>query len=192
MLRVKNYKRMLAYSSIENMGIIFIGISLGKTGIFAAMIHIAAHSLSKTSLFLTSGNILHEYGTKQIDKVRGILKKDSRTGWIWITSLLSISGMPPFPSFISKFLIIEAFFLTGLGWLAVPFFILLAVIMYGMGGAVFKMSFGQYDLETAHNSAAPASSYIGQMVILLILLAMGIAIPGGVMSLLQKAAGFLT
>ncbi len=192
MLRVKNYKRMLAYSSIENMGIIFIGISLGRAGIFAAMIHIAAHSLSKTSLFLTSGNILHEYGTKQIDKVRGILKKDSRTGWIWITSLLSISGMPPFPSFISKFLIIEAFFLTGLGWLAVPFFILLAVIMYGMGGAVFKMSFGQYDLETADHSAAPASSYISQLVILFILLAIGIAVPGGVMSLLQKAAGFLT
>ncbi len=57
MLRIKNYKRMLAYSSIENMGY-YLGIGLGTAGIFAALLHTLAHSLSKASLFLTSGNIL--------------------------------------------------------------------------------------------------------------------------------------
>ena len=121
MLRLKNFKRMLAYSSIENMGILFIGVSLGKYGIFAVMLHTLAHSLSKTSLFLTSGNILHLYKSKKIDSVTALLKTDSATGWIWIISMLSIIGIPPFPIFISKFILIKAFWLSGMGWLAVPF-----------------------------------------------------------------------
>jgi hydrogenase-4 component F len=189
MLQIKNYKRMLAYSSIENMGILFIGVALGEPGIFAAMLHTVAHSFSKASLFLTSGNILNLYQTKKSDEVRGLIKKDPVTGWIWITSLLSISGLPPFPSFISKFLIIKAFFIVNLGWLAIPFFILLAIIMYGMGGTVFKMSFGNVQ------SGEPAkrlsiTAYIGQEILLVLLLTIGTNIPQSVLSFIQRAAGF--
>ncbi len=190
MLQVKNYKRMLAYSSIENMGILFIGIALGKPGIFAAMILLFAHSFSKTSLFLTSGNILHLYGTKQIDNVRGLIKKDPVTGWIWITSLLSISGMPPFPSFLAKFLIIKAFFMVNLGWLAIPFFILLSIIIYGMGGAVFKMSFGEELPGTPIKMKLNFSAYAGQIFILILLLIAGTNIPDAVLVYIKNAAGF--
>ncbi len=190
MLQVKNYKRMLAYSSIENMGILFIGIALGKPGIFAAMILLVAHSFSKTSLFLTSGNILHLYQTKKIDSVSGILKKDSLTGWLWIISLLSISGMPPFPSFIAKFLIIKAMFMLNLGWLAVPFFILLAVIVYGMSVSVFKMSFGESEF-TATKPGLNFSSYATQIIILILLLIIGTNIPDMILNLIKNAAGFL-
>ena len=65
---IKNYKRMLAYSSIENMGILIIGTALGGVGMFAAMVHLIGHSLIKASFFLTSGNILEIYGTKKIKK----------------------------------------------------------------------------------------------------------------------------
>jgi len=190
MLQVKNYKRMLAYSSIENMGILFIGIALGKLGIFAAMILLVAHSFSKTSLFLTSGNILHLYKTKKIENVNGLLKKDSLTGWLWIISLLSISGMPPFPSFIAKFLIIKAMFTMNLGWLAVPFFILLAVIIYGMGGSVFKMSFGESNFDGT-NSKLNFSAYAGQIIILVLLLIIGTNIPDMILNIIKNAAGFL-
>ena len=191
MLQLKNYKRMLAYSSIENMGILFIGIALGKPGIFAAMILLIAHSFSKTSLFLTSGNILHLFKTKKIESVRGLLKKDSLTGWIWIISLLSISGLPPFPAFIAKFLIIKAFFSAGLGWLSVPFFILLAVIIYGMSSAVFKMSFGDSEIEVTATRRLKYSAYAGQIIMLLLLAAIGTNIPETVLNLLKNAAGFL-
>ncbi|MCX6150649.1 MAG: proton-conducting transporter membrane subunit [Ignavibacteriales bacterium] len=190
MLQIKNYKRMLAYSSIENMGILFIGVALGAPGIFAAMIHLVAHSFSKASLFLTSGNILNLYKSKKVDDVQGLIKKDSFTGWIWIASFLSISGMPPFPSFISKFLIIKAFFMIGMGWLAVPFFILLAVIMYGMGGTVFKMSFGN-DLSNEPTKRLDLTAYVGQVILLLLLLTIGTNIPQSVLTLIQNAAGFL-
>ncbi len=191
MLQIKNYKRMLAYSSIENMGILFIGIALGKPGIFAAMILLVAHSLSKTSLFLTSGNILHLYKSKKIDSVRGLLKKDAITGWIWIIALLSISGMPPFPSFIAKFLIAKAFFSAGMGWLSIPFFILLAVIIYGMGSAVFKMSFGEIEFDGVEKKRLNFSAYIGQIIMLILLVSIGTNIPETVLNLLKNAAGFL-
>jgi hydrogenase-4 component F len=189
LLQIKNYKRMLAYSSIENMGILFIGLSLGKAGIFAAMIHTAAHSLSKASLFLTSGNILNLYGTKKIDDVNGLLKKDAKTGWLWITSMLSISGMPPFPSFISKFLIIKAFFLAGSGWLAIPFFILLAVITFGMGSSVFKMSFGSDN--SLPSEKLGYSAYIPQFILLILLLTIGTSIPQNILLFIKSAASFL-
>ncbi|MFH1008699.1 MAG: proton-conducting transporter membrane subunit [Candidatus Latescibacterota bacterium] len=191
MLGTVNYKRMLAYSSIENMGILFIGIAMGKTGIYAAMLHTVAHSLSKSSLFLTSGNILHLYGSKKISDVKGLLHREPLTGWLWIVSLLAIIGLPPFPSFLSKFLLITAFFEAGQGWLAVPFFLFVAVIIYGMGGAIFRMSFGDLPPGTCLSPKLGLSAYIPQVVFLLGLAAIGIYIPERALAFIQSAAGFL-
>ncbi|MBU1633997.1 hypothetical protein KJ762_05740 [bacterium] len=191
LLRTVNYKRMLAYSSIENMGLLFIGIALGKTGIYAAMLHSVAHSLTKSALFLTSGNILQLFGSKRIDDVHGLLEKDPRSGWIWMISLIAIIGIPPFPAFLSKFLLIKAFFENGSGWLAAPFFLLIAVIVFGMGGAVFRMSFGDLPISSENNVRLHPLAYIPQIVLLLILLVIGLNIPESVQMLLVGAAGFL-
>jgi hydrogenase-4 component F len=191
MLGIVNYKRMLAYSSIENIGILFIGIAIGKTGIYAAMLHSVAHSLSKASLFLTSGNILYLYGSKKIADVRGLLQREPLTGWIWLVSLLAIAGLPPFPSFLSKFLLITAFFEAGQGWLAAPFFLLIVVIIYGMGGAVFRMAFGEPPPENNLSAQLNLSAYLPQLVFLLLLLAIGIYIPEQALHFIQQAAEFL-
>jgi len=190
MLRLKNYKRMLAYSSIENMGILFIGIALGRYGLFAALLHTLAHSLSKASLFLTSGNILYFYKTKKIDEVNGLLKTDPRTGWLWIVSMLAIVGFPPFPIFISKFLIIKAFWLNGMSWLAIPFFLFVVVVMYGMGSTVFKMAFGDSPRTTAVHSKLPASAFVPQLVLLIILCLIALHMPRQVMDVLHGATIF--
>jgi hydrogenase-4 component F len=190
MLRLKNYKRMLAYSSIENMGILFIGVALGKYGIFAVLLHVLAHSLSKASLFLTSGNILHLYKTKRIENVGGILATDPRTGWIWIVSMLAIIGMPPFPIFLTKFLIVRAFWLSGMTWLAVPFFIFLIIITYGMAGSVFKMAFGEAEASVASNQRLSFYAYAPQYVLLFILLVIGVSMPREVLEFLRNAAGY--
>ncbi|MCX6122108.1 MAG: proton-conducting transporter membrane subunit [Ignavibacteriales bacterium] len=190
MLRLKNYKRMLAYSSIENMGILFIGIALGKYGIFAALLHTLAHSLSKASLFLTSGNILQLYKSKRIEEVNGLLQTDPRTGWLWIISMLAIIGFPPFPVFISKFLIVRAFWLSGMSWLAIPFFLFLVIIMFGMGGTVFKMAFSDVQTANAGSKKFAAYAYAPQLVLLLILCIIGINMPKQVLDLLNGAVGF--
>ena len=190
MLRLKNYKRMLAYSSIENMGIMFIGIALGTYGIFAALLHTLAHSFSKASLFLTSGNILHLYKSKKIEDIGGLLKVDAGTGWLWILSMLAILGFPPFPVFLSKFLIVRAFWLNGLFWLALPFFVLLVVILYGMGSTVIKMAFSECRLPAGNKTAFSMAAYGPQLVLLLILCVVGMSMPQQLLDLVNGAAGF--
>ncbi len=190
MLRIKNYKRMLAYSSIENMGILFIGIGLGTAGIFAALLHTLAHSLSKASLFLTSGNILYHYKSKKVEDVKGLLKKDSVTGWLWIVSMLAIIGMPPFPIFISKFFIIKAFWLTGQSWLAIIFFLFVIIIIYGMSSTVFNMSFGEHSDSEIKNIKPNYFAYAPQIVLLIILFIVGLNMPAQVFDFINQAAAF--
>jgi len=192
LLQVVNYKRMLAYSSIENMGILCLGLAFGPPGLFAALLHSAAHSLSKAAMFLTSGNILGLYGSKAIGDVRGLIVREPRTGWIWIVSFLAVAGFPPFPAFISKFLLIQVFFAAGSGWMAGPFLALIAVIVFGLGSAVFKMAFGDPP-EAVPASALSwkpdVSAVVPQIVFLLILLGLGLSLPETVRSVLRTAAG---
>jgi hydrogenase-4 component F len=190
MLRLRNYKRMLAYSSIENMGILFIGAALGKYGFFAVLLQTLSHSLSKASLFMTSGNILYLYKSKRIEDVSGLLKTDPRTGWLWIVSMLAIIGLPPFPAFISKFLIIQAFWFSGMSWLAIPFFLFLIVITFGMGTTVFKMAFGEAQKDCATNQTLMMYAYVPQFVLLLILFILGTNMPQHVLDILNSTAGF--
>lgn len=191
MLRLMNYKRMLAYSSIENMGLLFIGVSLGGIGIYAALLHSIAHSLSKAALFLTSGNILHLYGSKQIAKVQGLLQKDAKTAWLWILSFLAIAGVPPFPSFLSKFLLVTACFQAGKGWLGIPFFLFIVVIIFGMSGTVFRMSFGRPSVSTDAKTKLNIFAYAPQIILLILLLAIGVNLPAPLQHLLQGASAFL-
>ncbi len=187
---VKNYKRILAYSSIENMGIILIGLGAGGVGLFAAMLHLVSHSLTKGSLFLTSGNILHRYKTKDIGAVRGLLKGDPATGWIWILSVIAIIGLPPFPIFISEFYIIKAFFSNGQYWLAALFFILLTIILAAMSKNMLRMSFGD-DNAGEHAGRSGILANIPQVVFLILLLILGVALPGFVHSIIQKTSELL-
>jgi hydrogenase-4 component F len=143
-MRVKNYKRMMAYSSIENMGIIIIGAATGGIGMTAAMIHSFAHSFLKAGFFMTAGNILHLYETKRISKVRGLLKTDPLTGWLFVALFAALSAIPPSPSFISEFFMVRAMFEKGgvFIWLAILFMGLIAAVIYGMALSVFSMAYG--------------------------------------------------
>ena len=105
-LHQNDYKRMLAYSSIENMGIIAFGSGLGGLGAIGAVIHMIHHSLIKSSLFLTSGNILLGYGTKQIKQTKGMIRLLPRTATAFFSGFIGISGLPPFGLVISELFII--------------------------------------------------------------------------------------
>jgi hydrogenase-4 component F len=189
-LRNNNYKRMLAYSSIENMGVILIGIGSGGLGVFAAMLHIIAHSLTKASLFLTSGNIYSLYKTKEINKITGLLKTDKLNGWLWILFFAGISAFPPFPTFLSKFLMIKVFFEKGLVWQAVLFLLLLTVIIYGMGSSVFSMTFGDKALRDRKPDNG-ILSFAPQIAFFVMLIILGISMPGNVYNLITNAAAAL-
>lgn len=173
---INNYKRMLAYSSVENMGILAIGTALGGLGMYAAIIHLIGHSLIKSSFFLTSGNILDIFRTKKIKSVSGILKLDPKTGWLWILSFVGIVAFPPSVLFISEFLIIKSMIYQHKYFVCALFVILLTVIMFGLAKAVIKMSFGKSSkVETAPKFGV--SMYIPQIVLLTLAFVLGIYIP---------------
>ncbi len=188
---INNYKRMLAYSSIENMGILAIGTALGGIGMLAAMIHLIGHSLIKASFFLTSGNVLELYGTKKIKSVTGLLKKDRMTGWLWIASFLGIVAFPPSVLFISEFLMVKTMFLKGHFLMCVVFLLLLTIVLYGLGKAVIKMSFTDNKDEVEKVEKLSWTMYLPQITMLIIAFVIGIYMPKDiVVSILAAVAGF--
>jgi hydrogenase-4 component F len=189
-ISIKNYKRMLAYSSIENMGIIAICLGVGGAGLFAAMLHLAAHSLTKAAFFLTSGNILHRFKSKHIDSVRGLLKADPVSGWLWMLCFAGIVGIPPFPIFLSEFLVAKSMIDIGMIAQLVLFLLLLTINMAGIGKAVLRMSFGEGDTNMAAHRTG-ILTYLPQMAFIVLLLAMGVTLPPFVQEIFQKAAALL-
>jgi len=113
----QDLKRMLAYSSVENIGVILIGLGIGMIGMasghplmgmlgFAGgFLHILNHSIFKSLLFMGAGMVLHKTGTGSIDALGGLLKSMKITGATFIVGALAISGLPPFNGFASEFLI---------------------------------------------------------------------------------------
>lgn len=108
MFNAKNYKRLLAYSSIENAGVIALGFGFGGVGIFAAVLHLIYHSCVKVVLFLSSGNLLLKYNSAKIFNVKGALKVIPITSVLFIIGFLIVTGIPPFGIFMTKLYILSA------------------------------------------------------------------------------------
>ncbi len=141
------YKRMLAYSSIENMGIIAFGVGIGGLATYGAMLHLIHHSLIKSSLFLSSGNILLGYGSKLISKTGNMAKVFPKTFIAFFAGFAGISGFPPFGIFVSELLIIIGAFQKGRSISISIFIFALILIFAGASRLVMKMSFGKWDDE---------------------------------------------
>jgi hydrogenase-4 component F len=188
-IKVKNYKRMLAYSSIENMGLMAIGIGCGGLGIFAALLHMLGHSLTKACFFLTAGNVLHRYGTKRWDEINGIMKKDPVLAYLLLLSMLSIVGLPPFSTFISELFLFKALF-DGQHYILIVFmFILLTIIMFGLGSAVIRMCFGG-KFAVGNEQGYKKTGLLGilpQVMFIIILIVVGLYMPDTLYSIINNA-----
>lgn len=183
--KTANYKRMLAYSSIENMGIIAIGTAIGGFGAFAAMLHLIAHSLIKSSFFMTAGNILQIFKTKKVLEVQGLIETDAKTGWLWVFSGFFILGIPPSPIFFSKFLILKELLIQHYYIIALIFLIMITVVGYGIIRTVIKMSFSAKKLENKINLSI--RNYLPQIGLLLLTLILGFYIPDWLYQLIEEA-----
>ncbi|MFA5792751.1 MAG: proton-conducting transporter membrane subunit [Candidatus Gracilibacteria bacterium] len=154
----KNYKRLLAYSSIENMGIIALGFGFGGLGVFAAIFHLIYHSLIKSALFLSVGNIFLKYSSTKIINVRGVITALPVTGVLFLTGFFAITGTPPFGIFLTKIFIISAG-IQAHPFLGVTTILLTAILFVGFFKHVVAMTFG----------AKPAEIKTGEISVWLIL-----------------------
>lgn len=136
-----DYKRMLAYSSIEHMGILMLGMGVGAG--FGSLLHVVNHSLAKALLFLTAGQILVAYRTKEVSEVHGLIRKLPLTGFLFAVGSLAILGSPPFAPFISEFMIFKRG-ISGHYILTMVFYLIaLGVVFVGMSRLVFGMILGE-------------------------------------------------
>ena len=185
LVRQRNYKRMLAYSSVEHIGIICLGLGFGGYwGIFGALFHVINHALSKSLLFILSGNILIKYHSAEIREVRGLLHGAPWTGALFLAGTLALIGLPPFAPFISEFIIFRAGFESH-PWAAGTGIILLVVIFGGMLASVNQMLYGepQADLPRGDALRAWLAPLAANFALLLVL---GLTLPSPFVVALQQ------
>jgi hydrogenase-4 component B len=139
-----NLKKLLAYHSIENIGIIGIGIGIGCIGLGAtnkwmailgftgAMLHTLNHSLFKSLLFYSAGNVYHAARTINIERLGGLIKRMPSTAILFLIAAIAICGLPPLNGFISEFLILGGIY----NWLFSSSLISLITIVFSIGGLV--------------------------------------------------------
>jgi hydrogenase-4 component F len=143
LVRPRNYKRMLAYSSVEHIGIICLGLGFGGYwGVLGALLHVVNHALAKSLLFILSGNILVKYHSAEIRDVRGLLQAAPWTGGLFLAGMFALIGLPPFAPFISEFIIFRAG-LESHPWAAAAGVILLVIVFGGMLASVNRMLYGE-------------------------------------------------
>ncbi len=188
----KDLKRMLAYSSVEHMGILALGLGIGGIALLGAMLHVINNGLTKSSLFLSVGNIDRAYGTKTIPEVRGVMRRLPLTGTVFLLGFLAITGSPPFGPFISEFLILNGAFAAGHFLVAAAILGLLLVIFIGMGRTVLASVQGAVPAMARKRPfrEGPLSA-LPVLIPLLLILLLGLYIPGPLWGLLHQAAHYL-
>jgi hydrogenase-4 component F len=181
----RNYKRMLAYSSIEHTGLICIGLGLGPLGVFAAFLHLVCHTAAKSMLFVLSGEVLRRYHSTELERVSGMLKVMPWTGALFMGGILAIVGLPPFGLFISEFALIRAGFADGRPGLMVAVLALLAVAFIALLRHSNRMLYGAPPHEVAMGDVsrwrmAPLFVSVG------VLLVLGFTLPTPLEALLNQ------
>jgi hydrogenase-4 component F len=141
MARIKNIKRMFAYSGIEHMGLVMLGLAAGGVGVYAAILHILLHTLIKPSLFFQFTQIYRIYQSKSIYDAGHYFKYNKTGAFLVLFAFLSATAIPPSGMFISEFLIFKSLFLSSHYVIMAVVLMLLTMIIWGFGSNVFKLLF---------------------------------------------------
>ena len=143
LLGTPDFKRMLAYSSVEHMGILAVGAALGGLGIWAALFHVWTNSLTKGALFLSAGIIRRLAGGRYVNEVSGMAWCAPVSARIFVAGLFAITACPPFGPFFSELLVVRAAFTTGHSFTAVMFLGCLLFAFFGLTRLVFAIVDGR-------------------------------------------------
>jgi hydrogenase-4 component F len=141
MMKVKNIKRMLAYSSIEHMGIVMIGIGIGGIGYYAAILQLILHSFVKSSLFLQVGHLYKTFKSKEIFAMGNYFKYNTSGAVFLLLAFFGITAIPPSGLFISEFYIIIALVKAHALIILIPLLLFLTIIIWAYGKNMFKILF---------------------------------------------------
>jgi hydrogenase-4 component F len=184
----RDYKRLLAYSSIEHMGIISFGIGLmTPLSIFGVLYHILNHAFTKSMLFMASGNVYLGFASRRMAKIRNLLKLMPVTGVVFLLGLFAITGLPPFGVFNSELTIVLSAF-DSRNYLAAGLFLGLVVLVFaGMMKQMTPMFFGGKQPPECLEFREPLLASLVLITALIIIFTLGVYLPPPVTAILNAA-----
>ena len=186
----KDLKRLFAYSSMEHMGLIAVGIGVGTPlGLYGALLHLLNHALAKTLLFCSAGEVKRDCGTLHMAAIRGLLRQQPATGAALLTGGAAIIGMPPLALFVSEFAILAAAFAAG--HLVTGFVVLLSlavVLAAFLRHFLPLLSGGSTEVVPARIRGLPTLVFSMATMMLLIF---GVHVPGVIRQAIERAVQVL-
>jgi len=190
LVRQRDLKRMLAYSSVEHMGLLVLGIGLGGVGTYGSILHIANSGLTKGVLFLSAANLNRAFGSRNVQTVRGAFRRAPVSAALFLAGFFSATGSPPFGPFVSELAIVRAAFGGGHLVVGALLLALLAITFMGMATTVLAAVQGEpatspVDAPQTYRDTFFSTAPI--MACLLVVLMLGLAIPEPVAAVLARA-----
>jgi hydrogenase-4 component F len=183
----RDIKRLFAYSSIEHMGIITFAFGLGgPLANFAGLLHMTMHSLTKSAIFFSVGQIAQVKKTQHIDDIRGLTVSHPVLGWGFVLGVVAIAGLPPMGVFMSEFLVVTSTFANN-PWLALPLTFGILLALGALLGKMGKMAFGQ----PVGGLGRVEASYFPMILHLSLVIAAGLYIPEPIVLWFQHVADML-
>lgn len=187
-LRQRNYKRLLAYSSVENMGLLALATAFGgPIALYGMLLHVVNHAATKSLAFFGAGSVLRRYETKQIDEVSGVIGVMPVTGPLLLAAVLALGGLPPFGMFRSELLMLAGGFMRGHNVTAAVFLVFVNLLFLGL-----LYHFTRMMLRPAPSGVARGDAnwpmLVAMALDLVVVLGLGLGVPGPLHLLLQQAA----
>lgn len=183
----KDLKRLLAYSSIEHVGLVAIGLGLGGMwGVYGALLHVLNHAVTKSLLFFGAGNIVRKYDSHNLHTIKGVVHLLPFTGVMVLIGVLAAAGLPPFSIFFSELLIISAAFLKDSYLVAGLLLALIAVIFGALVHHFGRILFGK-PRKGLLPEAEPFPGVLAFLFLLFFTCALGLAMPDAIGRLLLSA-----
>lgn len=192
-IRQRDIKRLLAYSSVEHMGILAIGLAVGKLAAYGAMFHLLNNALAKGAMFMCAGNIHRHFGSKRMCETQGAINELPWSAGLFLAGFLAIAGSPPFAPFMSEFAILRGIFASGHFGLGIAFILLLAVIFVGMSSSVLTVALGP-SLEEHRPPEWAGETFmtvLSPLLLLTAILALGLYLPQELRTMFQEAAALI-
>lgn len=189
----RDIKRLLAYSSVEHMGLLVLGLGVGGVGTYGAALHTLNNGLAKGLTFLAVGNVVLATGTSLSTRIRGLGRSMPITAVLLVTGLFAITGAPPFGLFLSEFTILAGAIAQHHPWVAGTMLALLVVIFVGIAAMILEMVLGVPEFPIpAAGGAVPVPEQrwlvLAPAVFAAIVLSLGIYIPPPLADVLSRAA----
>ncbi len=187
--RTNNYKRFLSYSTVENMGIVAIGLGIGGVGVWAAVFHVVCHTFIKSSLFLQIAIVRQIYNGYRINRIGDYISINKVGAIALITGMVAILAFPPSPLFISELMIMSEALASGAWWIIIIIVLLLCIVIFTICNRIIKLCY-QPNQDELHLSNIDRRLSYSALALLLVALVLGLWQPEILTNIIDKIVTF--